>query len=204
MPIPDYQDCMLPLLEALAGGKDYQLRAVTTALADRFGLSQDERQELLPSKSQTVIANRVAWANASFPSGRTFHGLNVWVVGRPTYARGYVWDGTAMENISNFDGPALIGATGEPREFEASFETGPVRLTTRLIEGEFPNYRQLLPAAYPNRLSVDKETLLDAVRRVKLLVKDATTPVRVALPAPLFAERMVAARHHGDAVVQAR
>lgn len=66
-------------------------------------------------------------------------------------------------------------------EFEASFETGPVRLTTRLIEGEFPNYRQLLPAAYPNRLSVDKETLLDAVRRVKLLVKDATTPVRVAL-----------------------
>jgi DNA polymerase-3 subunit beta len=66
-------------------------------------------------------------------------------------------------------------------EFEASFETGSVRLTTRLIEGEFPNYRQLLPATYPNRLSVDKETLLDAVRRVKLLVKDATTPVRVAL-----------------------
>ncbi|TMM18150.1 MAG: DNA polymerase III subunit beta [Actinobacteria bacterium] len=66
-------------------------------------------------------------------------------------------------------------------EFEASFETGTVRLTTRLIEGEFPNYRQLLPATYPNRLSVDKETLLDAVRRVKLLVKDATTPVRVAL-----------------------
>jgi DNA polymerase-3 subunit beta len=68
-------------------------------------------------------------------------------------------------------------------EFEASFETGPVRLTTRLIEGEFPNYRQLLPATYPNRLSVDKETLLDAVRRVKLLVKDATTPVRVTLRA---------------------
>jgi DNA polymerase-3 subunit beta len=68
-------------------------------------------------------------------------------------------------------------------EFEASFETGPVRLTTRLIEGEFPNYRQLLPATYPNRLSVDKDTLLDAVRRVKLLVKDATTPVRVALRA---------------------
>ena len=66
-------------------------------------------------------------------------------------------------------------------EFEAGFETGSVRLTTRLIEGEFPNYRQLLPSSYPNRLSVDKETLLDAVRRVKLLVKDATTPVRMAL-----------------------
>jgi restriction system protein len=62
MAIPDYQDCMLPLLEALADGKDYQLRAVTTVLADRFGLSEDERRELLPSKSQSVIANRVAWA----------------------------------------------------------------------------------------------------------------------------------------------
>jgi restriction system protein len=62
MPIPDYQDCMLPVLEALADGKDYQLRAVTAALADRFGLSEDERKELLRSGQQTVIANRVSWA----------------------------------------------------------------------------------------------------------------------------------------------
>ncbi|WP_227254675.1 restriction endonuclease [Frigoriglobus tundricola] len=62
MPIPDYQDCMLPLLELLADGKDYTLRAVTTALADRFGLTEDERKEMLPSGQQTVITNRVAWA----------------------------------------------------------------------------------------------------------------------------------------------
>jgi hypothetical protein len=82
---------------------------------------------------------RVSWANASFPSGRTFHGLNVWVVGRPTYARGYVWDGSTMENISNYDGPALIGPTGEPRDFEASFETaaGPQLLRGELL-GSMP------------------------------------------------------------------
>ena len=55
-----------------------------------------------------------------------------------------------------------------------------MRLTTRLIEGEFPNYRQLIPASYPNRLMVAKEALLDAVRRVKLLAREAT-PVRLAL-----------------------
>jgi hypothetical protein len=66
---------------------------------------------------------RVAWANGSFPSGRTFHGLNVWVVGRPTYARGYVWDGTTMEDIQDFVGPALCGPLGEPRDFAASFRT---------------------------------------------------------------------------------
>src|SRR6202522_3073572 len=37
---------------------------------------------------------------------------------------------------------------------DATFSTGPVALTTRLIEGEFPNYRQLIPASYPNRLIV--------------------------------------------------
>lgn len=63
---------------------------------------------------------------------------------------------------------------------EASFEVGSVRVTTRLIEGEFPNYRQLIPTSYPNRLVVGKEPLLDAARRVKLLAREAT-PVRLAL-----------------------
>jgi DNA polymerase-3 subunit beta len=79
----------------------------------------------------------------------------------------------------------LGGATGEVSlrlgEHDATFELGNVRLTTRLIEGEFPNYRQLFPSSYPNRLIVGKEPLLDAVRRVKLLVRDTTTPVRIAL-----------------------
>ena len=63
---------------------------------------------------------------------------------------------------------------------EASFEVGEVRLTTRLLEGEFPNYRQLIPPHYPNRLTIAKEPFLDAVRRVKLLARDAA-PVRLTL-----------------------
>jgi len=61
-----------------------------------------------------------------------------------------------------------------------AFEVGKSRLTTRLIEGDFPNYRQLIPQSYPNRLIVGKEPFLNAIRRVKLLAKDAT-PVRLTL-----------------------
>ena len=64
---------------------------------------------------------------------------------------------------------------------DATFGVGSVTLTTRLIEGEFPNYKALIPPSYPNRLTVGREALLDAVRRVKLLARDATTPVRIAL-----------------------
>jgi DNA polymerase-3 subunit beta len=63
---------------------------------------------------------------------------------------------------------------------DAVFETGSTRLTTRLIEGEYPNYRNLLPSSYPNTLTVGREALLEALRRVKLLAQDAT-PVRLAL-----------------------
>lgn len=65
-------------------------------------------------------------------------------------------------------------------ERDATFVVGDTRLTTRLIEGEFPNYRQLIPSAHPNRLTVGREPLLDALRRVKLLAREAT-PVRIAL-----------------------
>jgi DNA polymerase-3 subunit beta len=65
---------------------------------------------------------------------------------------------------------------------EATFDVGSVRLTTRLIEGEFPNYRQLIPQSYPNRLTVGREALAEAVRRVKLMAREST-PIRLALRA---------------------
>ena len=63
---------------------------------------------------------------------------------------------------------------------DATFEVGATRLTTRLIEGEFPNYRQLIPASHPNTLTVEREPLLEAIRRVKILAKDAT-PVKLQM-----------------------
>ena len=63
---------------------------------------------------------------------------------------------------------------------EAVFEAGGTRLTTRLIEGEYPNYRNLLPSSYPNLLTVGREALLESLRRVKILAQDST-PVRLTL-----------------------
>src|SRR4029078_4924332 len=61
---------------------------------------------------------------------------------------------------------------------QVSFRAGGLTITSRLIEGEFPNYRQLLPDTHESRLSVSRQQLLDAVRRVGLLARD-TTPVRM-------------------------
>ena len=52
--------------------------------------------------------------------------------------------------------------------FDVSIEDGAVQVTTRLIEGEFPNYRQLIPSSYPNQLTIGREPLLEAVRRCEV------------------------------------
>ncbi|HEC10526.1 MAG TPA: DNA polymerase III subunit beta [Acidimicrobiales bacterium] len=67
---------------------------------------------------------------------------------------------------------------------DVTFEIDPseglaVEMTTRLIEGEFPNYRQLIPSEYPNRLTVAREELLEATRRVKLMAREAA-PIRLS------------------------
>ncbi len=75
-------------------------------------------------------------------------------------------------------------------ERDASFSVGELHLTTRLIEGEFPNYRGLIPSAQPNRLQVGRQGLLDAVRRVRLMARE-NSPVRLTMSDGLLELRAV-------------
>jgi DNA polymerase-3 subunit beta len=82
-----------------------------------------------------------------------------------------------LQRLLNGDQPVVLRLG----EFEAHFEVGPTRLTTRLLEGDYPNYSTLIPKGYPNRLVVGREAFLEAVKRVRLMTRDATTPARLAL-----------------------
>jgi restriction system protein len=62
MAVPDFQSVMLPFLETLQDGQERTMREVTEALAVRFKLTDDQRQEQLPSGTQSLFYNRVAWA----------------------------------------------------------------------------------------------------------------------------------------------
>ena len=62
MPIPDYQACMLPLLRFAGDGQEHQLKDAVSVMADEFSLSDEERNEFLPSGQQRVFTNRVGWA----------------------------------------------------------------------------------------------------------------------------------------------
>ncbi len=62
MAIPDFQTVMRPILCSLKDGQERSSSWIYGQISDEFGLSPQEREELLPSKRQPVLNNRVAWA----------------------------------------------------------------------------------------------------------------------------------------------
>ena len=63
MPIPDFQTLMLPVLKSAIQG-ERRIADVVEQLAEDFSLTQQEREQLLPSGRQTQFANRVNWAKS--------------------------------------------------------------------------------------------------------------------------------------------
>ncbi|MCS1411757.1 MAG: Mrr restriction system protein [Verrucomicrobia subdivision 3 bacterium] len=61
MAIPDFQSFILPVLK-LGAKKATQLNEAVKILADEFGLTQEERAQLLPSGGITTVKGRVGWA----------------------------------------------------------------------------------------------------------------------------------------------
>ncbi len=92
-------------------------------------------------------------------------------------------------------GPTVGLSVGD---HDVTFTAGGVKVSTRLLDGSYPDYRQLIPAEYPNRLHVGKDSLLDALRRVRLLVRDNTTPVRLSMR-PGGVDLTVVSQEVGDA-----
>jgi DNA polymerase III subunit beta len=64
------------------------------------------------------------------------------------------------------------------QENQVLFATDGVLLTTRRIEGQFPNYRQLLPETFENEVTLPRDELLDVVRRVSVMAQ-RNAPLRL-------------------------
>jgi DNA polymerase-3 subunit beta len=64
---------------------------------------------------------------------------------------------------------------------QALFRIGDVLFGTRLIEGNFPEYKRLLPNAFEREISVRREDLIDTLRRVNLFAQRQTPPVPVSM-----------------------
>jgi len=74
---------------------------------------------------------------------------------------------------------ARIAQTGDEVELgvhenQVVFSVDGIAMTTRRIDGQFPNYRQLLPEAFEHELTLPRVELLEVVRRASVMIQRAT------------------------------
>ena len=61
------------------------------------------------------------------------------------------------------------------------FELGDQRLTTRLLEGQYPNYRQLVPKQFERQITIDRKLLSSALERIAVLADQKNNIVKLSL-----------------------
>lgn len=77
----------------------------------------------------------------------------------------------------------LLGESGEVLirigTSQVAFEVGSTMLTSKLIEGNYPNYKQVIPGPATERISLSREDFLSSVTRVSLLSTDTSNSVKL-------------------------
>lgn len=71
--------------------------------------------------------------------------------------------------------------TIEYNNANAFFQYENVKLTCRLIEGKYPNYEAVIPKNNPNKLTIDKNSLLGSIKRVSNFSNKTTHQVRLKI-----------------------
>ncbi len=81
-----------------------------------------------------------------------------------------------LKNLLSGKSEAQVKLAFNQKNAAFSFEN--VKLVCRLIEGKYPNYEAVIPTTNPNKLSIDRLSLLNSIRRVAIFSNKATHQVR--------------------------
>src|SRR6266545_4029931 len=180
-------------VEITAGSSRFHLRTLPADDFPRFPEPEGDPIELpAPALQETI--NRVARA-ASRDEARpvltgvlvTTEGDQLTMVATDSYRLAVKRTklGTAVDNGLEANVPAralrelarLIDAAGDESlgvwltRNQALFRVGAVSLSSRLIDGQFPNHRQLLPESYEHEVKLPRAELLEVTRRVSQLAQ---------------------------------
>jgi len=90
-----------------------------------------------------------------------------------------------VRNLTDTSTVSLVTGTNQ-----VLFDIAGTLIATRVIDGEFPNYNQVVPAPVSTKITVDTTDLLAAIRRANLL----STPDFQAIKFEVFTDKMVVSK----------
>jgi DNA polymerase-3 subunit beta len=85
----------------------------------------------------------------------------------------------ALQEIGKLIGQSEEAVTVVLGEGYAKFSAGSAMLTTRLIDGSFPDYEQVIPKSQDKKVKVETEAFLAATRRASLIAADRSSSVKI-------------------------
>ena len=71
-----------------------------------------------------------------------------------------------------------VPVTIEYNKTNAFFSFGNIHLICRLIDGKYPNYEAVIPKENPNKMTIERHSLLTAIRRVSIFANQSTHQIR--------------------------
>ena len=165
----------------VAGGQDTLvidqgvLQAMLSLTA--FSVSKDESRYVLTG---VLFINRKGWLRLVSTDGRRMAMVERQAKSAPPIdSQRIVPEKTISELLRLLgDGPTVKITM---KENQISFDLDSTVVVSRLIEGKFPNYEQVIPSESPNKLTVSREELLLATRRIGLWSTQDSPSVRFDL-----------------------
>ncbi|MGB3790963.1 MAG: DNA polymerase III subunit beta [Phormidesmis sp.] len=66
-------------------------------------------------------------------------------------------------------------------ETQVVFDLGRQRITTRLLEGQYPNYRQLIPTQFERQLTLDRKQFVSSLERIAVIADQRNNIVKLSI-----------------------
>ena len=82
---------------------------------------------------------------------------------------------TEIQRLVREEGEVKLGIG----QNKIAFELNRTLLVSKLIEGNYPNYRQVIPSEAKERITLERETFLTAVRRVSILASEKSNSIKM-------------------------
>jgi DNA polymerase-3 subunit beta len=83
---------------------------------------------------------------------------------------------TELQRLLKDDGEVKISVGSG----QIAFDLNNTLLVSKLIEGNYPNYKQVIPSETKERVTLERETFLNSLRRVSLLASDKSNSIKLS------------------------
>lgn len=182
---------------------DYKIMGMSAAEFHREGDFQEDQKLTFPCAEFGKILRKVSYAVSTDQTRYVLNGINIDIregnfVAVATDGRRLalvekilddpdsVIDGESILPIKvvnelirllDCDGDVLIRLS----DSRASFAIGNTLLVTKLVEGTYPTYRPVIPSSFSNTLAIPRETFLQVLNRVTVVLNEGSASVKFSL-----------------------